>query len=406
MKISSVQTLTIIAAAVLSTSQSGQAQGALTPSAGPAPSMRTLIQVEPRTPVDSLHTPGDANSLFRITTPGSYYLTANVSLTSRTGDLTKQSGIEIQANDVTLDLNGFRVSNGAGTNGLHGVIVNGAYQGISIKNGSVTGWTLDGVSAVSVSASSFDNLSLNDNGDDGLVVGSTSTISNCRVTGNKNRGIVANADCTISDCTAQGNPEAGIVANNRCVISRCTVASVSSGDGIVADNFCTVQNCSVTGAFNFGIRTTNRPLISHCNVIDCGHVDVNGVSGGILLHYAGTVRQCAISFNRVGIEILGSSDGGGALVENNQIDSNTGGGIDLLSGGNRIDNNTLCCNGGPAIRSHERGNFIIRNHATSNNGGSPDYVFGANDTVGPIVSGKGVISGLANGSSPWANFQQ
>ena len=406
MKTNTLQNLAILSAAILATTEAGRAQGALTPTGAPAPSMRTLLQIEPRTPVDATHTAGDANSIFRISTPGSYYLTGNLTFTPRLGDSSQQSCIEIQSNDVTLDLNGFRISNGAGTNGLNGIIVNGNYKAITIKNGTVTGWNLDGIAAAGVTSGTFENLTVDNNSDDGLVVGSTATIRNCRATNNKNRGIVADNNSTISDCEARSNPKAGIVGTTRCVISRCVVSDATSGDGIVADNFCTVESCTVNNAFNFGIKTVNRPNISNCNVTDCGHIDVNGVSGGILLRFAGTVRNCAISFNRIGIEILGSSDGGGALVENNQLDSNSGGGIDILSSGNRIDNNTICCSGGPAIRTHEGGNFIVRNHAVGNNGGAADYVLGGNDTVGPIVIGKGTISGIAGGTSPWANFQQ
>src|SRR6186713_1252076 len=78
------------------------AQGPLTPPLGPpAPTMKTLDQVEPRKPIDATNTPGDADSLFKITQPGSYYLTANV-----TG-VNAKYGIEIAASGVTVDLNGF-----------------------------------------------------------------------------------------------------------------------------------------------------------------------------------------------------------------------------------------------------------------------------------------------------------
>lgn len=47
------------------------AQGSLTPPPGaPAPTMITLQQIEPRTPISSVP--------FTITTPGSYYLTTNL----------------------------------------------------------------------------------------------------------------------------------------------------------------------------------------------------------------------------------------------------------------------------------------------------------------------------------------
>ena len=77
------------------------AQGSLTPPGAPAPTMKSLDQVEARTIVNAANTPGDANNLFIITNSGSYYLTTNLV------GVSGKSGISITANDVTLDLNGF-----------------------------------------------------------------------------------------------------------------------------------------------------------------------------------------------------------------------------------------------------------------------------------------------------------
>jgi len=53
--------------------------GDLNPPPGPvASTMKTLSEVEPRIAVNSINTPGDADSLFKITQPGSYYLTGNI----------------------------------------------------------------------------------------------------------------------------------------------------------------------------------------------------------------------------------------------------------------------------------------------------------------------------------------
>ena len=71
------------------------AQGSLTPPGVPGPTMLTLNQMEPRTPISS--------APYTISQPGSYYLTANLTVAS--GD-----AIDINANGVTLDLNGFTIS--------------------------------------------------------------------------------------------------------------------------------------------------------------------------------------------------------------------------------------------------------------------------------------------------------
>ena len=72
------------------------AQGSLTPPGAPAPTMKTLTQIEPRTAISSIPT--------TITQSGSYYLTGNLS------GVAGQNGITIVASDVTLDLNGFTLT--------------------------------------------------------------------------------------------------------------------------------------------------------------------------------------------------------------------------------------------------------------------------------------------------------
>src|SRR5437762_1154008 len=83
-------------------------QGSLTPPGPPAPTMKTLDQVEARTPIDATHTPGDANNDFIINQRGSYYLTGNLAII-------KATGIQINVSDVTVDLNGFEISRSSGS---------------------------------------------------------------------------------------------------------------------------------------------------------------------------------------------------------------------------------------------------------------------------------------------------
>src|SRR5216117_1440443 len=114
--------------------------GPLDPPAGPvAPTGKTLGEVEPRIAVNAANTPGDSNSLFKITQPGSYYLTGNI-----TGVANKH-GIEIAASGVTLDLNGFDLLGAPGS--LDGVSVTTAavQSNITVFNGSVRAWGDKGI---------------------------------------------------------------------------------------------------------------------------------------------------------------------------------------------------------------------------------------------------------------------
>jgi hypothetical protein len=58
------------------------AQGPLTPPGAPAPTMKTLQQIEPR--IDLATVPGNASAHHVIDRPGSYYLSGNLEMTGTT----------------------------------------------------------------------------------------------------------------------------------------------------------------------------------------------------------------------------------------------------------------------------------------------------------------------------------
>ncbi|MDQ6631355.1 MAG: hypothetical protein M3Y82_06310 [Verrucomicrobiota bacterium] len=120
-------------------------QGNLTPTAPPGATFKTLQQVEPRNPISAALT---------ITNPGSYYLTTNISVSSG-------NAITITTNDVTLDLNGFAVTAGAGGKGI---AVPNVQRNISIRHGVVRNCPSDGISAGTVIGGLFSDLILANNG--------------------------------------------------------------------------------------------------------------------------------------------------------------------------------------------------------------------------------------------------
>ena len=90
--------------------------GPIAPPAGPvAPTHKTLTDVEPRTALSVANTPGNAQFVYIIDQPGSYYLADNLI------GVPGKRGIWVLAKDVTLDLNGFTIdgTNGAG-DGIQG----------------------------------------------------------------------------------------------------------------------------------------------------------------------------------------------------------------------------------------------------------------------------------------------
>src|SRR5262249_13744653 len=102
------------------------AQGSLTPPGAPAPTMKTLAQIEPRTPISSLP--------FIISKPGSYYLTTNLTTTL-------SNAITISTNCVPLDLSGFTITSTA-TNAFNGgaaILIGSGLSDLTIFNGHIRG---------------------------------------------------------------------------------------------------------------------------------------------------------------------------------------------------------------------------------------------------------------------------
>ena len=101
----------------------------------PAPPGATQPQVEPRSPIPPVGWSGTFPIV--ISQPGSYFLTR--SLTDTT---TGVSAIQIAANDVALDLNGFSLTGGGYNGQAYGVQVTGVRSNLT----SATGTSANGMS--------------------------------------------------------------------------------------------------------------------------------------------------------------------------------------------------------------------------------------------------------------------
>ncbi len=133
----------------------------------PGLATKPLDQVEPRVPISAETTPGDFDSLFKITWPGTYFLTGNI-----TG-VAGKSGIEVAADDVTIDLAGFELIGVIGS--LDGIHVQ-PVRGFTVSNGTVRDWGRIGVDAGAAEDSQLIDLEMRGNEESEFSLSSTGSV--------------------------------------------------------------------------------------------------------------------------------------------------------------------------------------------------------------------------------------
>lgn len=436
------------------------AAGPLNPPAGPvASTYKTLTEVEPRTAISALNTPGDNDaspSVFQITAPGSYYLTAD--LVAPAGRI----GIEITATtgSVTIDLNGFRIQ-GPGSGAPAAGIDLGRANNVTILNGSIIAFMGSGINGpnsadvrvdgVRISQSRECGLRLDEgaivhdcelvsnglaNGANrhGCEVGDSAIISACTFRSNLGDGLNTGQGASVNDCTARSNSRAGLQVGPSSAVRACTALSNlvnglvvgpfstvrdctsylntgygfgggayvtfagctardNTGDGIAAGGGCNISTCIVTSNNADGISINGRSTVIGCTV--SSNADT-GIRGG------GTFTDNLVEFNDIdGINAVST-----ALITNNSCNNNgvgagvtTGGNIRLTALNSRVENNT-CYFADFGIVATSGNCVIVRNTCFSNT---------TNFSV-PVGTSIGTIFVLTGGvdittSNSFANFE-
>lgn len=326
--------------------------GDLNPPAGP-------IAPTQRTPIGANTTPGDAISQFKITQPGSYYLTGNI-----VGVVGKH-GIEIASDGVTLDLMGFDLLGVVGS--LDGVTDNSFNRrNIAVINGSVRNWGDKGVD---------------------LGFGGTARLADLRASGNVAEGISAGFNSVVTGCIANLNGGDGIAVGGGS-ISNCS-ATGNTGDGISVGIGCTVTNCTSNVNGN-GIRISASGTVTNCTAHD-------NDGDGIISGQSSTITNCTASLNTLdGIRV--STD---CIVRGNTCFLNgspgDGAGIHATGSDNHLEGNN-CTDSDRGIDVDAAGNFITRNTCSGN---TSNYdVVAANNILVVLVVDAPAVLGNSGGVSP------
>jgi len=346
-------------------------QGSLTPPGAPAPTMKTLSQVEPRTLISSLP--------IVISTPGSYYVTTNLTGVAGT------NGVTILADGVSLDLCGFVLTGVTGSS--NGIWAASSARNVAVRNGILNNWPHRGADLGNPLDAQAQDLRLSNNGGDGLLIGSGGIVTHCLATLNGGNGIAGFNGCLINESSACNNSVAGIDVSFGCTIHDCS-AYDNTGNNIEASAGCTITGCTANNGGS-GIVTAGRCHIAHCSASDNSGI-------GIWVNDGSTVRDCTTGANAGdGIRVNSYC----VVAENTcQGTASTNTAIRAVGSYNRIEaNHAAFSYRGLSIQG--TANLVIRNN--TGNTTMANFI-AANNLAGPFIN----AAAIATNTNPHANYAQ
>ena len=308
--------------------------GDLDPPAGAvAPTMKDLDDVEARTVIRN--DPGGAPIV--ISVPGSYVLGEDIQ------GLGGQHGITIDADDVTLDLNGFTVRGDLQIGSINGIHVEpdpGPQDraNITIRNGVVRDFGENGIQTSLSKNGVIEDIKahhngLGSNGGVGIFAWQGYVVRDCVAFDNRKgnslsllgSGIVTSHGCIISGCATIENERTGISAGVGSVVIGC-VARNNMEDGISGGVTCVFADCSADNNTGRGIDATQFSVVRGCVTRNNGSHGIEGLN------------ECTITNS------VASANGGdginatNSLVRGNVASGNTGMNINAMGGTTVLEN--------------------------------------------------------------------
>lgn len=423
---------TLSCAIALSLSATFALAGDLNPPPGPvAPTFKTLDEVEPSTPINTL--PGSGLAVHEITQPGAYHLTGNI-----TSPGAGMHAIRSLAEGVTIDLNGFAII-GDTTETLPAIQLTTANR---VHNGTIDNWGGGGVRTVSSAV--IEDIILDfvrggpsidvDRGcvirrctfracnfmvlDDGTLLSEIHTrdmaeaivspdargvtIMNSFFDGQNTAGfdsvIVLGDDAKLANVTVSEEGNTGLTAGDNASVIACTFSgnNTTNNPGLLLRNNALVRDCSISSYGGFGIESnfggvfTNNAVFDNGGGISClvtAQISGNSIyanSGDAIVVSNGATITGNVVRNNGGNGLVASSD---CLITNNQFVNDP---VVLQATGNTFDQNSVTSAG---ITLNAGDNRVTRNTVT-----------------GSITAPAGNIIGIVRTSAtfgsagPWDNF--
>lgn len=312
----------------------------------------------------------------RINFPATMKLIGSVPLVA--GFPAGSSGILVDADNATIDLNGFALigtsGSGAGISTLAGI------RNLTVRNGTIRNWGGAGIEMASALPQGLliENVTSMNNTREGFFVGSGGILHNCIASGNSREGFIAASGVTFDHCSAISNAFSGFLGGTTVQYSGC-ISRQNGGAG-----------------YGQAGGSTGLQRFSEC-------VADGNAGQGFDVFNGSTVNACTSRSNSLNGILAGSS----CLIEHCTLDSNgsapsTQGGISVTGSGTRVESNNLNSNDN-GIFVTGTGNIILHNTAHAN---ILNYSIVAGNSFGAIVNvaGSGDLSTITNAASYASNL--
>jgi hypothetical protein len=241
--------------------------------------------------------PGDAAGFpLSLSAGGSYVLTSNLTVPDA-----NTSGIEITANDVTIDFNGFTLAGpatvpiathvctlpGAGSGVVKPAPASGS--GLTLKNGHIRGMGAYGV-AVDAALARIDGMVIERNCASGLLLGLGAIVTDTQVRANASIGIEVGSGSRITECVVDNNGGDGIKGGGSAIVTGSLITT-NVGSGIANAAVATGNSVVGNGIAGIGARLALQNYVE-------GNVSLGISAFGSGLNVSDSSGNGTISANR------------------------------------------------------------------------------------------------------------